>query len=446
MYHRDIFDTNLPVESYWADSAPPFDSDFKELEEEVSCDVAVVGAGYSGMAAALRLAREYSCDVRVIEASLPGWGASGRNGGFCCVGGSKLSWREIIDNYGMSDARQFSDYQRASVSFVQDFARQEALEIDATESGEYQLAHREREVEALKEETEFLRAKLGHAIRFLTREELEEQGVSGPEFLAGVHNSEGFGLNPLKYARGLASSLSKAKVPLYVNSPLVSWAREANLQVLRTPSGALRAKKVILATNGFTSEHLMKPLRGRLMPALSNILVTRPLSQEELAAQGWHSRYLAYDTRQLLHYFRLLPDGCFLFGGRGGTRTDPKSLEVAKKELRQSFERMFPAWRNAETTHFWRGLVCLTYRFVPYAGPLDDEKRIWTSIAYHGSGVALASQSGARLADWIAGRSGAQEEIPAAMRAGLPRFPFPALRLLYLRSAYGIYRLKDEIF
>jgi glycine/D-amino acid oxidase-like deaminating enzyme len=319
------------------------------------------------------------------------------------------------------------------------------LEIDATKSGEYQLAHREREVEALKEENDILRAQLGHEIRFLTGEELAERGVSGPDFLAGIHNSEGFGLHPLKYARGLASSLRKIKVPLYVNSPLVSWEQEGDLQVLRTPKGALRAKRVILATNGFTPEHLMIPLRGRLMPALSNILVTRPLSPVELAAQGWHSQCLAYDTRMLLHYFRLLPDGRFLFGGRGGTRADPQTLEPAEKELRQSFERMFPAWRNAETTHFWRGLVCLTYRFVPYAGPLDDEKRIWTSIAYHGSGVALASHSGVRLADWIAGKSGAEEEIPAVMRAGLPRFPFPALRLFYLRSAYKIYRLKDEI-
>ena len=446
MYHRDIFDTSLPVESYWAASAPALSVHFPELQEDVSCEIGIVGAGYSGMHVAHRLARDHSCDVRIIEAGVPGWGASGRNGGFCCLGGSMMAWPAMISKFGLPAARAFSEFQALAVEHVRAFCRQEEIDIDAVGEGEFSLAHRPGEVEGLRAEAEFFGTKLGIEAQFLEASELAARGMKGPEFFAGLKTTPSFALHPLKYARGLAESLARAGVPLYVNSPLVGWEQDGGHEILRTPKGALRAKKIVLATNGFTPENLMPPLSGRLLPTLSNILVTRPLAPSEREEQGWTSFDPAWDTRRLLHYFRLLPDGRFMFGGRAGTRTDRASEAKAHKSLRASFERMFPAWRQAETTHFWRGLVCLSYNLLPYVGPLDETRRIWTSLAYHGSGVAMGSLSGASLADWIAGRDGAEARIPAVMRHGLTPFPLPALRLFYLRSAYLFYGLRDDGF
>src|SRR3546814_16538138 len=100
------------------------------------------------------------------------------------------------------------------------------------------------------------------------------------------------------------------------------------------------------------------------MPAQSSIIVTRPLSPAERAAQGWTSTVMCADTRRLLHYFRLLPDGRFLWGGRGGISGSPAAARRAQRHLRRSFERHFPAWRHVETEYFWRGPVCLTQPLV----------------------------------------------------------------------------------
>jgi len=213
---------------------------------------------------------------------------------------------------------------------------------------------------------------------------------------------------------------------------------------LRTPEGELVARAVVVATNGYTAEDLSPRLAGRLLPALSGILVTRPLSDAELAAQGWHARGLAFDSRRLLHYFRLLPGRRFLFGGRGGLRLGSGSEGGWQRRLRADFERMFPAWREVEDTHRWRGLVCLARAFVPFVGALEGERRVFAALAYHGSGVAMASWAGAALADLVAGVEGAEEALPAVVRGPLERFPLARLRRVALAAAYLGYRLRDR--
>jgi glycine/D-amino acid oxidase-like deaminating enzyme len=178
------------------------------------------------------------------------------------------------------------------------------------------------------------------------------------------------------------------------------------------------------------------------MPALSNIIVTRPLSEAERREQGWTSRLMAFDTRNLLHYFRLLPGGEFLFGGRGGTDASDAAAAAMKQHMTATLKEMFPVFGKAETTHFWRGFVCLAYDLVPYVGALDDKKTVWTAIAYHGNGVAMASYSGAALADLIAGRP-ERANLPSVLTRRLARYPLPFLRPLYLKGAYLWFNHQD---
>ena len=150
---------------------------------------------------------------------------------------------------------------------------------------------------------------------------------------------------------------------------------------------------------------------------------------------------MAYDSRILLHYFRLLPDGRFLFGGRGGTDASNAGHEPQRQRLVAHFHELFPAWANVEITHYWRGFVCLTADRVPYVGPLDDRKSVWTSIAYHGNGVALATWSGRVMARAMMGRDA---NLPAPMTKRLAKFPFASLRPVYLKGAYLWYEIKDR--
>ena len=151
---------------------------------------------------------------------------------------------------------------------------------------------------------------------------------------------------------------------------------------------------------------------------------------------------MAYNTRKLLHYFRLLPDGRFLFGGRAGTDLSGAAGQAAERKLRTEFETAFPAWKEVEHTHFWRGLACLTRDLVPFDGPLDESARIYAAFGYHGNGVAMGSWCGHFVAGLMAGH---RKNAPDFLTRGRRRFPFPSLRPYYLRTSYALVGLGDEL-
>jgi drug/metabolite transporter (DMT)-like permease len=161
---------------------------------------------------------------------------------------------------------------------------------------------------------------------------------------------------------------------------------------------------VIVATNGYSSEDVPEWMAGRTMPVASNVLVTRPLTGAEVQAAGWTSAQMAYDTRQLLHYFRLMPDNRFLFGRRGGLTSSPGADRAAIRTTRRHFETMFPAWGHVESPHNWSGMVCLSAGLVPYCGQVPGMQNCFAGFAYHGNGVAMGSYTGALLADLALGR------------------------------------------
>ncbi len=441
LYDSNAFAPSNVAPSYWRDTAPAID-DFPKLSTDDQCDIAVIGSGYTGMMTAYHLATRYGMDVRILEAAQPGWGASGRNGGFCCMGATKLSYQQMIKRYGLEGARSFFDTQKESVSFVASFLKDNNIAADETGEGEIALAHKANRMKELQEEQSFLKATFGHNTSLLQPGDLTEMGLSG-DFHGGLHNPTGFGLHPLKYARGLAVLLRKNGIPIYGNSPVTQWTRHGNNHILRTPEGKLTAKQVVMATNGYTPEDLSKSASGKLLPALSSVLVTPPLSDKELSQQGWHNTTPVYDSRILLHYFRLLPDGRFLFGGRGGTDASPTGSANAERVLRQDFEKLFPGWASIPHTHFWQGFVCLANNLVPYIGPINEDNTAWASLAYHGNGVAMSSWAGQALADEIAGKDKVSK-LTSVLSRRYTNFPLPALRLLYLKAAYVYYHVKDE--
>ena len=195
---------------------------------------------------------------------------------------------------------------------------------------------------------------------------------------------------------------------------------------------------MVLATNGYSSEGA--GLAGRFMPVQSTVLVTRVLSKAELAAQGWGSDQMAYDTRNLLHYFRLMPDGRFLFGMRGGVLSTPGAERGVRRRVRRHFERMFPAWAKVETEAIWSGMVALAQRGMPYIGALPGPGRVYAALCYHGNGVAMGSYAGHLLGVSLAGRD---PEIPAALRDPLLPFPLGRFRRLLMPPLYAVLGLAD---
>jgi glycine/D-amino acid oxidase-like deaminating enzyme len=442
LVHPDALHFDQPVASYWEDTANPLQLGLGPLQADTQCDVAIIGGGFTGLSAAISLA-EGGMDVCLLEAGTIGWGASGRNGGFACIGSHKLSYATMIGRYGLDATKAFFRAMQESVAHVADNALRHGIDIGMHGTGEVTLAHRPDRLARFHAEQAFFRATFGQEYDVLPREALKERGLHGPEFHGGLLGKTGFGIHPLNYVRGLACAAHRAGARLYPHSRLLRWEEANGMHHLHSAEGKVTARHVLVATNGYTPEDISEHHRGRILPALSNILVTRPLSSAERQAQGWTSATMAYDSRNLLHYFRLLPDNRFLFGGRGGTDSSNRAAPGYRKTLTSAFHRLFPAWARVDITHFWRGFVCLSNDLVPYVGPLDDRKSVWTSLAYHGNGVAMAGWCGRAAARMILGEKG-HPEVPAVITRRLARFPLPAFRPLYLRGAYLWYGWKDS--
>ena len=420
LYEADAYDTTRWPDSHWHATASPLPP-FAALEGRARADVAIIGAGYAGLNAALELAERLGADVAVLEAGQPGWGASGRNGGFVCTGSTKLSDRAIRLRVGVAGARDFAAFQAASVARVAENLDRYAIDAERGPDGELLLAHSPAVWRRMRSEP------LEPGAEALGPEGLRERGLYSPAFAGGVLEPLGFSLHPMKYALGLAQAAQAAGVRLYGDSAVRRLEPAGSGWRLETGRGTLDANRVLIATNGYSDERLPPWLAGRLLPVLSSILVTRPLSAADQEAQGWTSRVMAFDSRRLLHYFRLLPCGRFLFGTRGAVSARTDALERFGQQARDEFETLFPGFAGAETERAWSGLVCLTGTLAPYAGPVPGAVGLHAALGWHGNGVAAASEAGRRMAGIM---MGAEDTIPALLRRPPPRIPLPRRALL----------------
>jgi len=423
-----------PRDGCWWDETAPL-PEWPEARGTLRADVAVIGGGFTGLSAALHLA-EAGASVAVLDAEYPGWGASGRNGGFCCLGGSKLSAAALTRHYGAEQARLYHTAEIAAVNLVAGLLDRLGIDADTHSRGETQLAHSPRAMNRLRRSAE---AEEGALLN--ERADLAGEGFGGP-FHGALTLPVGFGLNPRKYVLGLARAASEAGAHIYRNSPADRIQRGGNGYRIGLPQGEMQAETVLLCTNGYSSEDVPQWLSGRYMPAQSTVLVTRPLSEGELQAQGWTSDQMAYDTRNLLHYFRLMPDRRFLFGMRGGLLSGARAEAAARARTRRDFEAMFPAWRTVESAHSWSGFVCLARNRVPFAGPVPGNPGMFAGLAYHGNGVAMGSYTGRLLAEVALGRA-TDLPYPAPMRRPMGRFPLGRARRLLMPPLYAALALGD---
>lgn len=410
------------------------------LEGDLSVDVAVVGGGLTGLTAARRLAQN-GVRVALLEAKNFGWGASGRNGGFCCLGGGMAQDADLEARFGRSERLAFRRAEKDAVDFVEAFISTYGLDVDLHSQGETQLAHRKRDMEAFFDEVELVLENYGVEPQFIAEEDLQEHGMTGGAFHGAMTIPIGFGLNPRKYLAGLVRIAYHAGALLYDNSPVLKTVFENGRHILTCDLGRVKADQVVFATNGYTSENVPHWMAGRYMPSQSTVIVTRPLEDREIRAQGWSSDQMCYDTRNLLHYFRLMPDRRFLFGMRGSLLTGERAEASARRRVREDFENMFPQWAHVESAHAWSGLVCLARRQIPFIGKLPEAKGTWGAMCFHGNGVAMGSYAGCMVADMVLGRDSAI--YPDIVKTPLERFPLGVARRVLMPPLYVLKKLQD---
>ena len=196
LYHASLYDRQTAVGSYWEASAPPLNRATPPLEGAAACEIAVIGAGYTGLTAALALAEDEGAEVAVLEAGEPGWGASGRNGGFCCLGGAKLDYGAMVKRYGLEETRRFFQIQVEAIDLVTDFCRRRAIGADVTGSGEIILAHKANRLAGLRAERGLIRDLFGMDCPLLTPQDLAGRGLAAAAFHGGLLLPVGAGLHP----------------------------------------------------------------------------------------------------------------------------------------------------------------------------------------------------------------------------------------------------------
>jgi glycine/D-amino acid oxidase-like deaminating enzyme len=387
----------------------------------------VVGAGYTGLSAARTLGRR-GASVVVLEREDVGWGASGRNGGFV-LPGFKPGAAELERRVGRSEARALFARSMEAVRFLESLVAEERIACDYVRCGWLTLADRPSHLAELERERRALLEVAGHETRLLDGSEVRSE-VGSARFHGGLLDPAAGSVHPAKYCAGLASAAERAGAQLVVRTAVLGIRRGAMGFDVDTPRGPVRAREVLIATNGYTGPPFQR-LRRRVVPIGSHIVATAPLEPGVAARLIPGGRVLS-DTRYLLHYFRLSPDGRMLFGGRASFT--PIGTARCARLLGDAMRQVFPELASTPVDYAWSGNVCFTLDRMPHAGRLDG---LHYAVGYCGHGVAYSTWLGAKMGERLAGGP----EVPDAGR--LRAIPLYGGRPWFLPLVGGYYRFRD---
>jgi glycine/D-amino acid oxidase-like deaminating enzyme len=406
--------------SFWLDQ-PDAPAARDRLPGNTTCDLAVVGGGFSGLWTALLCKESFpELSVVLVEGKRVGWAASGRNGGFC----------EASLTHGEANGQErwpaeFETLQRlglANLDAIEATVRKYGIDCDFERTGQLAVATAQYQADSLRGEPGYLDTA---AIR---------AEVSSPTYLAGLWDKDGCAMvQPARLAWGLASACASLGVQIYERTPATGLASDASGVTVRTREGIIRAKRVALGTNAFPS--LIRRLRPYTVPVYDYVLMTEPLSAAQLASIGWRNRQGIGDSANQFHYYRLSSDNRILFGGYDAIYHFGRSIRASYDQRPATFARLaghffetFPQLEGLSFTHRWGGAIDTCSRFCAFFGTAH-RGRVAYALGFTGLGVG-ATRFGARvMLDLL---SGTDSELTRLDMVRSKPIPFPPEPLAYL--------------
>jgi glycine/D-amino acid oxidase-like deaminating enzyme len=382
---------------YWLDTAPQ-GPDRSRTEIGGHADVAIVGAGLTGLSAALHLARK-GAEVQVFEQETVGWGASGRNGGMA-TGGLGIGLRDAIARYGFDTAKSYLRTYHDAVDTVEELVDEERIDCHFARTGKLILASKPAHFDGLGKLHEIMSDRLGYETRLVPKSEIHSE-VGSDRFHGGMADAKSAGLHVGKFTKGLAEAAARLGVTIHEKAPVEQVRRLGGTKhEVVTSRGTVQADQVLVATAGYTR----RPFRWqqvRIAPVGSFIIVTEPLG-EDVCNRLLPNRRMASNTLNLLNYFRITPDHRLLFGGRARfAMSNPQSDEKSGRILQKAMTEVFPQLANARVDYCWGGLVDMSMDRMVHAGERDG---LFYSLGYSGHGVQMATYMGKQMAEYMNGK------------------------------------------
>jgi len=384
--------------NYWLTTTEFPRTEDRPLPDRV--DVAVIGAGFTGLSAARTLALR-GAKVAVLESETIGWGASSRNGGMVLTG-MKLGVNKLISMYGRERTRRMYAASLASIDCVEQIVREEEIVCDFSRCGHLEVACKQKHFDDYARQAEVIAREFNHTLQVVQRNELGAE-IGSSIYYGGMVDEISAGVNPARYIAGLGHAAMRAGAEIFERTRVESIQRESNhgeagWKVL-TSRGTFRAREIFVGTSGYTSS-ATPALQKKIIP-IGSFIITTEVLPEKLARELSPRNRMIYDSKNYLYYYRLTPDRRMLFGGRAAffpenDQTIRRSAEI----LRRGMIDVYPQLRDAKIDYVWGGTLDFAFDIMPHAGQIDG---IYYALGYAGHGVAMATYQGQKIAELIAG-------------------------------------------
>jgi glycine/D-amino acid oxidase-like deaminating enzyme len=401
-----IFHPDFKARPFWWEAYAPETIAPIELPKEIR--VAIIGAGYAGLSAALAL-NQAGLDCLILDANEPGFGASTRNGGMVS-GGVNVAKRYFAKPLSAEESVPFLNDAADAFAHVEDLIARENIACHWTKAGYFLGAWCNAHFRTMEKKVQSLNAD-AQSGAYIVPAARQREEIGSDYYRGGMVVERAAHIHPALYFKGLFEVIRRRNIPVAAKTPVTNLVQSGSGWTVETPRGTIKAGDVIIATNGYTG-NITPQFKRRLVPIGSYIIATEELPPEIAASLSPKNRSFA-DTRRVLTYYRMSPDGKrLIFGGRAKFgQTDP--VETAPILYRFMLDR-YPQLKGTRITHAWTGNVAFTLDEMPHMGKLDN---LHYALGCNGSGIAMLSYLGFQTGRKIAGHVNRicafdQEEFP----------------------------------